>query len=81
MQYAIKKAVFGKLHITTKVLIQGIYGAFGKVRSIVYKGSSKDKSIYAYGPNNTVSKAYTELSRERLDDVRKKERFHSVQDR
>ena len=41
--------------------------------------SSKGKSIYAYEPNSTVSKAYTEFSKEVLADGRKKERLHSAQ--
>ena len=41
--------------------------------------SSKVKSIYAYEPNSTVSKAYTEFSKEVLADGRKKERLHSAQ--
>ncbi len=39
--------------------------------------SSKGKSIYAYEPNSTVSKAYTEFTKEVLVDDRKKERLHS----
>ena len=38
--------------------------------------SSKGKSIYAYEPNSTVSKAYTEFTKEVLADGRKKERLH-----
>ena len=37
--------------------------------------SSKGKSIYAYEPNSTVSKAYTEFTKEVLADGRKKERL------
>lgn len=41
--------------------------------------ASKGKSIYAYEPNSTVSKAYTEFTKEVLaDGDRKKERFHSA---
>ena len=41
--------------------------------------SSKGKSIYAYEPNSTVSKAYTEFTKEVLaDGNRKKERLHSA---
>lgn len=40
--------------------------------------SSKGKSIYAYEPNSTVSKAYNEFSKEVLADGRKKERLHSA---
>ena len=43
--------------------------------------SSKGKSIYAYEPNSTVSKAYTEFTKEVLADVRKKERLHSAYSR
>lgn len=39
--------------------------------------SSKGKSIYAYEPNSTVSKAYSEFTKEVLADGRKKERLHS----
>ena len=39
--------------------------------------SSKGKSIFAYEPNSTVSKAYAEFTKEVLADGRKKERFHS----
>ena len=39
--------------------------------------SSKGKSIYAYEPNSSVSKAYTEFTKEVLADGRKKERLHS----
>lgn len=39
--------------------------------------SSKGKSIFAYEPNSTVSKAYTEFTKEVLADGRKKERLHS----
>lgn len=39
--------------------------------------SSKGKSIYAYEPNSTVSKAYTDFTKEVLADGRKKERLHS----
>lgn len=37
--------------------------------------SSKGKSIFAYEPNSTVSKAYTEFTKEVLADGRKKELF------
>lgn len=40
--------------------------------------SSKGKSIYAYQPNNSASKAYAEFTREVLDSGRQKERLHSV---
>ena len=40
--------------------------------------SSKGKSIYAYEPNSTVSKAYTEFTKELLADGRKKERLHAA---
>lgn len=40
--------------------------------------SSKGKSIYAYEPNSTVSKAYTEFTKEVLADGRKKERLHAA---
>lgn len=40
--------------------------------------SSKGKSIYAYEPNSTVSKAYTEFTKEVLADDKKKERLHSA---
>lgn len=43
--------------------------------------SSKGKSIYAYEPNSSVSKAYTEFTREVLADDRKKERLHSYESR
>ena len=39
--------------------------------------SSKGKSIFAYEPNSTVSKAYAEFTKEVLADGRKKERLHS----
>lgn len=39
--------------------------------------SSKGKSIFAYEPNSTVSKAYIEFTKEVLADGRKKERLHS----
>ena len=39
--------------------------------------SSKGKSIYAYEPNSTVSKAYTDFTKEVLADGRKKERLHA----
>lgn len=40
--------------------------------------SSKGKSIYAYEPNSTVSKAYTEFTKEVLaDGNRQKERLHA----
>ena len=39
--------------------------------------SSKGKSIYAYEPNSTVSKAYANFTKEVLADGRKKERLHS----
>ena len=39
--------------------------------------SSKGKSIFAYESNSTVSKAYTEFTKEVLADDRKKERLHS----
>ena len=39
--------------------------------------SSKGKSIFAYEPNSTVSKAYTKFTKEVLADGRKKERLHS----
>lgn len=39
--------------------------------------SSKGKSIYAYEPNSTVSKAYADFTKEVLADGRKKERLHS----
>ena len=41
--------------------------------------SSKGKSIFAYEPNSTVSKAYAEFTKEVLADGRKKERLHSAQ--
>ena len=41
--------------------------------------ASKGKSIYAYEPNSTVSKAYTEFTKEVLaDGDRKKERLHAA---
>ena len=41
--------------------------------------ASKGKSIYAYEPNSTVSKAYTEFTKEVLaEGDRKKERLHSA---
>ena len=40
--------------------------------------SSKGKSIYAYEPSSTVSKAYTDFTKEVLADGRKKERLHSA---
>ena len=40
--------------------------------------SSKGKSIYAYEPNSTVSKAYSEFTKEVLEDGRKKERLHTT---
>ena len=41
--------------------------------------ASKGKSIYAYEPNSTVSKAYTEFTKEVLaDGDRKNERLHSA---
>lgn len=43
--------------------------------------SSKGKSIYAYEPNSTVSKAYADFTREVLADGRKKERLHSVNEK
>ena len=43
--------------------------------------SSKGKSIYAYEPNSSVSKAYTEFTKEVLADDRKKERLHSYESR
>lgn len=43
--------------------------------------SSKGKSIYAYEPNSSVSKAYTEFTKEVLADDRKKERLHSHESR
>lgn len=39
--------------------------------------SSKGKSIYAYEPSNTVSKAYTDFTKEVLADGRQKERLHA----
>lgn len=39
--------------------------------------SSKGKSIYAYEPNSTVSKAYAEFTKEVLADGRQKERLHA----
>lgn len=39
--------------------------------------SSKGKSIYAYEPNSTVSKAYANFTKEVLADGRKKERLHA----
>ena len=43
--------------------------------------SSKGKSIYAYEPNSTVSKAYAEFTKEVSADGRKKERLHSHETR
>ena len=43
--------------------------------------SSKGKSIFAYEPNSTVSKAYAEFTKEVLADGRKKERLHSHETR
>lgn len=44
--------------------------------------SSKGKSIYAYEPNSTVSKAYTEFTKEVLaDGGKKKERLQSAKSR
>ena len=40
--------------------------------------SSKGKSIYAYEPNSTVSKAYADFTREVLADGRQKERLRST---
>ena len=39
---------------------------------------SKGKSIYAYEPNSTVSKAYADFTREVLADGRQKERLRST---
>ena len=39
--------------------------------------SSKGKSIYAYKPSSTVSKAYTDFTKEVLADGRQKERLHA----
>ena len=39
--------------------------------------SSKGKSIYAYEPNSTVSKAYDDFTKEVLADGRQKERLHA----
>ena len=39
--------------------------------------SSKGKSIFAYEPGSTVSKAYTDFTKVVLADGRKKERLHS----
>ena len=39
--------------------------------------SSKGKSIYAYEPTSTVSKAYTDFTKEVLADGRQKERLHA----
>lgn len=39
--------------------------------------SSKGKSIYAYEPNSTVSKAYADFTKEVLADGRQKERLHA----
>lgn len=39
--------------------------------------SSKGKSIYAYEPNSTVSKAYAEFTKEVLAGGRQKERLHA----
>lgn len=39
--------------------------------------SSKGKSIYAYEPSSTVSKAYTDFAKEVLADGRQKERLHA----
>ena len=39
--------------------------------------SSKGKSIYAYEPNSTVSKAYANFTKEVLADGRQKERLHA----
>ena len=39
--------------------------------------SSKGKSIYAYEPSSTVSKAYTDFTKEVLADGRKKERLYA----
>lgn len=39
--------------------------------------SSKGKSIYAYEPNSTVSKAYSDFTKEVLADGRKKERLQA----
>ncbi len=43
--------------------------------------SSKGKSIYAYEPNSTVSKAYADFTREELADGRQKERLRSVNEK
>lgn len=43
--------------------------------------ASKGESIFAYEPNSSVSKAYTEFAKEVLADVRKKERLHSAYSR
>lgn len=40
--------------------------------------ASKGESIFSYEPNSTVSKAYTEFTKEVLADGRKKERLHSA---
>ena len=43
----------------------------------VKAAETSSKSIYAYEPNSTVSKAYAEFTKEVLADGRKKERLHS----
>ncbi len=43
--------------------------------------SSKGKSIYAYEPNSTVSKAYADFTKEVLADGRQEERLRSVNEK
>ena len=45
--------------------------------SLIHISSAKGKSIFAYEPGSTVSKAYTEFTKEVLADGRKKERLNS----
>ena len=53
---------------------RGIYQEIGVKAAEV---SSKGKSIYAYEPSSSVSKAYANFTREVLADGRKKERLRS----
>ena len=54
-----------------------MYRAYIPIAVKAAETSSKGKSIFAYEPNSTVSKAYAEFTKEVLADGRKKERLHS----
>ena len=69
--------IFAILLMKMPSLLIKMYRTYIPIAVKAAETSSKGKSIFAYEPGSTVSKAYTEFTKEVLADGRKKERLHS----